>query len=142
MTFSTEVIIYQYFQQVNSQLARDVPGTSPKGPPKVLTSGTSRDLQGTNTKIDDLMKKLFFICNTPCFTHLFLFFYWRSKYPKGLNGDVHRTSTGPSCGTPRGRNDGMFWGRPRAADHTCFLNSSHKHIKLTLTGYSRLYSEL
>ena len=23
-----------------------------------------------------------------------------------------------------------------------FLNSTHKHIKLTLTGYSRLYSEL
>ena len=36
---------------------RDVPGTSPEGPLKVLTSGTSRgpsgDSQGTNTKIDD-----------------------------------------------------------------------------------------
>ena len=26
--------------------------------------------------------------------------------------------------------------------HTCFLNSTRKHIKLTLTGYSRLYREL
>ena len=25
--------------------------------------------------------------------------------------------------------------------HTCFLNSTHKYIKLTLTGYSRLYNE-
>ena len=46
------------------QPARDVPGTSREGPLKVLTSGTSRgpsgDSQGTNTKIDDLMKELFF----------------------------------------------------------------------------------
>ena len=25
--------------------------------------------------------------------------------------------------------------------HTCFLNSTNKHIKLTLTGYSRIYNE-
>ena len=37
----------------------------------ILSSG---DSQGTNTKIDDLMKKLFFSSNSPCFTHLFLFF--------------------------------------------------------------------
>ena len=50
--------------QVLTQSARDVPGTSPEGPLKVLTSGTPRgplgDSQGTNTKVDDLMKKLFF----------------------------------------------------------------------------------
>ena len=44
--------------------ARDVPVTSTEGPLKVLTSGTSRgpsgDSQGTNTKIDDLMKILLF----------------------------------------------------------------------------------
>ena len=126
-----------------TQLARDVPGTSPEGPLKVLTSGTSRgpsgDSQGTNTKIDDLMKKLFFRCNSPCFTHLFLFFTGkRSKYSKGLNGDVHGTSTGLSCGTSRGPNDGTFCGRPRDVGNTCFLNSTHEHIKLTLTSYSRL----
>ena len=52
------------------------------------------------------------------------------------------TSTGPSCGTCRGPDDGMFWGRPRDVSHTCFLDSTQKHISLALTGYSRLYSEL
>ena len=44
--------------------ARDVPVTSTEGPLKVLRSGISRgpsgDSQGTNTKIDDLMKILLF----------------------------------------------------------------------------------
>ena len=44
-----------------SQPVRDVPGTSPEGFLKVLTSGTSRgssgDSQAINTKIDNLMKK-------------------------------------------------------------------------------------
>ena len=119
---------------VYTHLARDVLGTSPEGPLKVLMSGT-------NTKIDDLMKKLFFRCNSPCYTHLFLF-YLKNKYSKGLNGDLHGRSTGPSCGTSRGPNDDTFWGRPRDITHTCFLNSTHKHIKLPLTGYSKLYSEL
>ena len=39
-------------------------------------------------------------------------------------------------------NDRTIWGRPPDVGHTCFLNSTQKHIKLTLTGYSRLYSEL
>ena len=69
-------------------------------------------------------------------------FYWKNKYLKFLNGDVHGTSTGPSCGTSRGPNDGKFWGRPRDFGHIRFLNSTQKHIKPTLTGYSRLYSEL
>ena len=47
------------------QPARNVPGTSTKCPLKVLTSGTTRgpsgNSQGTNTKIDDLMKKLFLV---------------------------------------------------------------------------------
>ena len=51
-------------QQYCSQPARDVPRTSPEGPLKVLTSGTSRgpsgDCQGTNKKIDNLMKKVLF----------------------------------------------------------------------------------
>ena len=56
--------------------------------------------------------------------------------------DVHGKSTGPSCGTSRRPNDGTFWRRSRDLGHTCFLNSTQKHIKLNLTGYSRLYSEL
>ena len=30
----------------------------------------------------------------------------------------------------------------RDVGHTCFSNPTKNHIKLTLTGYSRLYSEL
>ena len=48
-------------------------------------------------------------------------------------------STRSSCGTSLGANDGTFWGRPQDVGHTCFLNSTQKHIKLTLTGP---YSEL
>ena len=48
----------------NTQPAHDVQGTSPESLLKVLTSGTYRgpsgDSQGTNTKTDDFMKKLFF----------------------------------------------------------------------------------
>ena len=47
-----------------TQPANYAPGTSPEGSLKVLTSGTykgpSGDSQGTNTKTDELMKKLFF----------------------------------------------------------------------------------
>ena len=37
-----------------------------------------------------------------------LVFYRKSKYSKVLNGDVHGTTTGPSCGTPRGPNDRKY----------------------------------
>ena len=118
--------------------AHNVPGAFCKGLLKVLSSGTyngpSADFQGTKTKICDLMKKLIFRCNSPCITHLFLFFYRKDKYSKVLNRYVHMASTGPSCGTSRGPNDGTFWGRPWDVGRTCFLGSIHKHIKLTVTG--------
>ena len=60
--------------------------TSRGRPLKVLTSGISRgpsaNSWGTNTKSDDLMKKLFFRCNSPCFTHLLLFFNGKSNIQK------------------------------------------------------------
>ena len=62
--------------------------------------------------------------------------------PKVLNRDVQGTSAGPSCQTSWGPNDGTFSGRLRDVGHTCFLTSTKKHTKLTLTGYSRLYNEL
>ena len=37
-----------------------------------------------------------------------LVFYRKSKYSKVLNGDVHGTTTGPSCGTPQGPNDRKY----------------------------------
>ena len=89
------------------------------------------------------MKKVFFRCNSPYFTHLVPFFTIKANIQsKILNGEDNEMPTGSRCGTPGGRNDGTFWGRPRDVDHTCFLNSTQKHIKLTLTGYSRLYNEL
>ena len=60
-------------------------------------------------------------------------FYWKNKCSKVLNGDVNGTSRGP--------NDGTFWERLWDVGHACFLNPTQKYIKLTLAGYSRLYSE-
>ena len=70
----------------NTQPAHDVPRTFPEGPLKVLMSRTyrktSEDSQGTNTKIDDFMKKLFFRNNSPCITYLFLLFTRRTNIQK------------------------------------------------------------
>ena len=124
-----------------SQPVCNVSGTSPKGSLKVLMSGTSRgpseNSQVTNKIIDDLMNKAIVLV-----LHIYYCFYWKNKHSKVINGDVHGTCTGPSCGTSRGPNDRTFLGRLRDVGDTYFLNSTHKHIKLTLTGYSRLYSEL
>ena len=49
--------------EIITQPERNVRGTSPEGPLKVLTSGASRgpsgDSQGTNKNIDNLMKNVF-----------------------------------------------------------------------------------
>ena len=83
-----------------SQAARDVPETSPEGPPKVLTSGISRgplgDSYGTNKKIDDLIKKCFFRCTSLCFTYLLLIF-------TGKTNIQMLTSTGRLWDTVAGR---------------------------------------
>ena len=109
----TDLLILVTFQllvlhAVDTRPAHDVPRTSPEGPLKVLTSGTYRgpsgDSRGTNSKTDNLMKKLFFRSNSPCITYLFLFFTGRTNIQKFLTA----TSTGPSCGTSRGPNDGTF----------------------------------
>ena len=75
------------------------------------------------------------------YTSIFIF-YWKNKYSKVLNGDVYWKSTGRICGMSQGSNDGTFCDHPRDVGRTRFANSFQKHIKLTLTGYSRLYSEL
>ena len=68
------------------QPAHGVSGTSPEGLVKVLTSGTYRETsgksQGTNTKIDDLMKKLLLKSKSPGITNLFLFFTGRVNIQK------------------------------------------------------------
>ena len=93
--------------------AHDVLETSPEGSLKDLTfrtyRGPSGDPQGTNTKTDDLMKKLFFRNYSPCITYISIHvFYRNNKYSKVLNEDFHGTSTGPSCGMSRELHDGTF----------------------------------
>ena len=96
-----------------TQSANDVTVTSPEGPLKVLIPGTNRgllgDSQGTNTKIDDLMK--IFLEAIVLVLHIYSYFYRKKKYSKVPNGDVHGTSVGPSCETSRGPTDGTFSGR-------------------------------
>ena len=87
-----------------TQPARDVPGTSPEGPLKVLTSGTSRgpsgDSQGTNTKINDLMKN-WFLDAILLVLHIYFCFllekqiFKRSKRgrPRDVNGTQFRDVT-------------------------------------------------
>ena len=148
-------MIRNYFRVINitiekviigsTQPAHGNPETSLEGPLKVLTSGTyrgpSEDSQGANTKIDiKNFKKLFCSSNSPWITYL-LFFLQEEKMCKRSKWGRHRTSMGPSCKTSLGPNDGRFQGRPWEVGQTCFLNSTHKHKKLTLTSYSRLYSE-
>ena len=61
-TRNISAIFAKCYLNVATQPGRDLPGTSPEGPLKVLMSrtyrGPSEDSQQTNTKMDDLMKKL------------------------------------------------------------------------------------
>ena len=89
------------------------PGTSPEGPQKVLTSGTSRrppgDLQGTlrgPTQKLMIQWKNCFLDAIVFALHLYNCFFLEKKYSKVLNGDVHGTSTGLSCRTSRRPNNG------------------------------------
>ena len=83
------------------------------------------------------MKKLFFRSNSPCITYLFLFFTGRTNIRKFWTG----TSTGRLRDPVAGRPWDQMMGRSKDVDQTCFLNQTHKRIKLTLAVYSRLYSE-
>ena len=110
----------------------------------ILTSRTyrepSEDYQEINTKIDDLMKKLCCRCNSSCITHLFLFFTGRTNIQRFYMGTSMGRLRDPVAGRPGDemiRRSEDVWGL-RDVGHTCFLNSTHKHIKLTLTCYSRL----
>ena len=47
-------------------------------------------------------------------------------------------STGRLWDPTAGHPGDQIMGRSRDVSQTCFLNSTHKYIKLTLTGYSRL----
>ena len=130
-----------------TQPAHDVLGTSLEGSLKVLMSRTyrrhSEGSQGTNKKIDDLMKLMIddFQKQQSSYYVSIPVFYRKNKYSKVINGNVHGTSTGPSYETSWGPNDGTLQGLQQDAGQTYFLDSSNKHIKLNLTGYSRLCNE-
>ena len=50
-----------------------------------------------------------FRSNSSCVTYLSIpVVYWKNKYSKVLNGNVHGRSTGFSFGTSKGPNDGTF----------------------------------
>ena len=51
------------------------------------------------------------------------------------------TSTGRLLDRVARQPGDQMMGRFGDVGHTCFLNSTQKHIKLTLTGYSGLCSE-
>ena len=128
---------------VVTQQANDVPWTSPEDSLKVLTSGTlmgnSEDSQGTNTEIYDLMIKLY-SRTIVLVLHTYPCSLLEKQIFKCSKWDVRETSTGPSCGTSRGPNDRTFYRCPWDVVQTCFssLNSTHKHINGTLSGYSKL----
>ena len=93
-------VIYITIQKIiigNTQPAHDVPGRSPESPLKVLTSGTYKgpwgDSQGTNTKIHDFMKKLFFRSNSQIFKSS------KRGRPRDLYGTQLRNVHGPNSGT-------------------------------------------
>ena len=92
--------------KIISQPAHDVPGTSPEGPLKVLTSGTYRGPSRDQYENWWFNEKKCFLEAIILVLYMYSCFYWKNKYSKVLNRDVHRTSTGPSYGTPRGPNNG------------------------------------
>ena len=86
------------FKISRTQPAHYVPGTFPEGSLKVLTLGTYRrplgNSQGTNTKTDELMKKLFFKSNSPCIKYVILFSTGKKifkNYKKERPRDFYRT---------------------------------------------------
>ena len=121
-------MIRNYFQVIhntmekiiigNTQPAHDVHWKSTER----LTSRTykepSGDSQGTNTKIDDFMKKLSFRSNSPFITYLFLFFTGRTnvlnvqKFKSSTRGrprDVHRIKWWNVLRTSVGRRSSMLF---------------------------------
>ena len=124
-----------YYEVESTQPARDVPGTSQEGPRKVLTSETYRgpvgDSKGTNKEIDNLIKKCFLDAIVLVLHICYCFLLEKQIYKsfkRGRPRDVYGTKLRDVLGT-------RSW-------ELSFLSSTQKHIQLTLTGYSRLYSEL
>ena len=78
------------------------------------------------------MRKKIFGSNSPCITYLLLFFTGRKKFERGTST---RCLRGPVARRPWDQMMRVLGTSIRHVGHTSFLNSIHKHIKLTLTGY-------
>ena len=68
-------------------------------------------------------------------------FYWKNNMQKLKMGTSTRRLRDPVGGRPRDQMMGHSGDVSGTSVIHVFLNSTQKHIKLTLTGYSRLYSE-
>ena len=119
----------------------DVPWSFTKGPNIRNLQDLQGALQGPNTKFDDLIKK-FSLDAIVLVLDICYCFLLEKKNSKFLNGDVHRTSTWLCCGMFWGSNAGTLWRCLPDVAPRCFLNSTHKHVNLILSGCSRLYSKL
>ena len=102
-------------------------------PLKVLTFITCRrpsgNSQWTNIKIDDLMKKIFLEAIVLVLHIYSCFLQEEQTFKSSKQGHLWD----PVAGCP----GDQLMGCSRDTSHTCFLNSTCKHIKLTLTGYSQ-----
>ena len=127
------------------QSAHDVPGTSSEGPLKVAMSGTyrgpSEDLQRT---LRGPTQKLMIQWKN-CFLEAIVFvlhIYSCFLQEKQIFKSCKRTSTGRLRDSVTGRLGNQMMGRSGDVRGTSikhvFLNSTHKHIKLTLTDYAIL----
>ena len=117
---------YHRKHPADTRRPRDVPWRSPKGP-NVKSQGNPQRPSGES---QGPIQKLFFRSNSPCICFYFLqenkyskvssnsesinspcissYFLQENKYSKVLSGDIHGTSTGPSCWTSMGLNNGRF----------------------------------
>ena len=121
--------------------AHNILGMSPEGLLKVLMSGTYRG--PSRILIGPIQKLIIEWKNCPRFKLSLYYiiisvFYRKNKYSNVLSG----TSMGHLQDPIVGRSGDQIMGHsrdvPRMLVKQCFLNSTHKYIKLALTGYSRL----
>ena len=128
----------------NTRPSQDVFGTSTEDPLRVITSGPIGDLQGT---LSGPIQKLIILWKM-CFSeviilvlHICFCFLQEEKIFKSSKRacprDVYRAQFGVVSGTKWWDVLRTSMGRPS----NMFLKLTHKYIQVTLTVYSRLYSE-
>ena len=84
------------------------PGMFPKGPNVPDLQGTLSGLLGDQQKIDELMKKVFFICSSVCFTRYYFFLLQKTNIQKFCMGKSTGRLRDQVTGRPRDRIMGRF----------------------------------